>query len=164
MQCAVMEFGRNVCGLSGANTTAIDEHTPHPVIDLMEEQRAVTDMGGTMRLGTYRCKLGDGSHAARAYGIPEISERHRHRYEFNNAYREQMQQKGMIFAGLSPDGTLVEVIEIKDHPWFVACQFHPEFQSTPLNAHPLFLDFIKASSSPHIVDTGSAIDRSAVRH
>jgi CTP synthase len=164
MQCAVMEFARNVCGLSGANTTEIDEHTPHPVIDLMEEQRAVTDMGGTMRLGTYLCKLGDGSHAARAYGMPEISERHRHRYEFNNAYREQMQQKGMTFAGLSPDGNLVEVIEIKDHPWFVACQFHPEFQSTPLNAHPLFLDFIKASSGPRIVDTGSAIDRSAVRH
>tara|TARA_B100000809_G_scaffold41355_1_gene36029 strand:- start:462 stop:2108 length:1647 start_codon:yes stop_codon:yes gene_type:complete len=164
MQCAVMEFARNVCGLSGANTTEIDEHTPHPVIDLMEEQRAVTDMGGTMRLGTYLCKLGDGSHAARAYGMPEISERHRHRYEFNNAYREQMQQKGMTFTGLSPDGNLVEVIEIKDHPWFVACQFHPEFQSTPLNAHPLFLDFIKASSGPRIVETGSAIDRSAVRH
>ena len=145
MQCVVMEFARNVCGLDAANSTEFDEDTPHPVIALMDEQREVTDMGGTMRLGGWDCVLVDGSKAHQAYDAPRIRERHRHRYEFNNAYRQQMQEQGLAFAGLSPDKALVEIVEIPEHPWFVACQFHPEFQSTPLKAHPLFRDFIKAS-------------------
>ncbi len=145
MQCAVMEFARNVCGLQGANSTEFAEDTPYPVIDLMEGQREITDMGGTMRLGAYPCKLADDSRARAAYGEAEISERHRHRYEFNNTYREQMAEKGLLCSGLSPDGNLVEVVEFKDHPWFVACQFHPEFQSTPLKSHPLFRGFIAAA-------------------
>ncbi len=146
MQCAVMEFSRNVCGLVDANSTEFDKQTPHPVIALMEEQKQVTDMGGTMRLGAYPCVLSGGSRAADVYGRLSIDERHRHRYEFNNAYREQVEAKGMVLSGLSPDGELVEIVELLDHPWFVACQFHPEFQSTPLNAHPLFGSFIGAAA------------------
>jgi len=145
MQCSVMEFARNVCGMQGANSTEFNEKTAHPVIDLMEEQKAVTKKGGTMRLGVYQCLLTEGSKAVAAYGMAEISERHRHRFEFNNNYRKQFEEKGMILSGLSPDGKLVEIIELKNHPWFVACQFHPEFQSTPLKAHPLFRDFISAA-------------------
>jgi len=145
MQCAVMEFARNVCGLDAANSSEFDEDTPHPVIALMDEQRNVTDMGGTMRLGGWNCVLEVGSKAGEAYGTRQIRERHRHRYEFNNDYRQQMQEKGLALTGLSPDEALVEIVEIPDHPWFVACQFHPEFQSTPLKAHPLFREFIKAS-------------------
>ncbi len=142
LQCAVIEFARSVCKLEGANSTEFDAHTPHPVIDLMTEQEEVTDMGGTMRLGHYPCVLEPDSRAASAYAKPEVNERHRHRYEFNNAYREQFQGQGVIFSGLSPDSRLVEIIELTDHPWFIACQFHPEFQSTPLEPHPLFADFI----------------------
>lgn len=145
MQCSVMEFARNVCGMKGANSTEFDEKTQFPVIDLMEEQKAVTRKGGTMRLGVYPCRLSGGSKAASAYGASEISERHRHRFEFNNKYRKQLEDRGMILSGLSPDSKLVEVVELKDHPWFVACQFHPEFQSTPLKAHPLFRDFVAAA-------------------
>jgi CTP synthase len=145
MQCATIEFARNVCGLKNANSTEFNRKTPHPVIDLMEEQRGVTDMGGTMRLGAFPCALARGSRARKAYGQAEISERHRHRYEFNNAYREQMEKRGLRLTGLSPDGRLVEVIELRDHPWFVACQFHPEFRSTPLRAHPLFAAFVAAA-------------------
>ncbi|MDI6773821.1 MAG: CTP synthase [Verrucomicrobiota bacterium] len=145
MQCAVMEFGRNVCGLAGANSTEFDERAPHPVIDLMESQKTVKERGGTMRLGAWPCALAPESRARHAYGQNEISERHRHRYEFNNKYREQMEARGLTISGLSPDGKLVEIVELKDHPWFVACQFHPEFQSTPLDAHPLFREFVRAA-------------------
>jgi len=145
MQCAVIEFARNVCSLKKANSTEFDSKTENPVIDLMEEQTTVTMKGGTMRLGSYDCVLTDNTWAKNAYGRETVSERHRHRYEFNNSYREIMKKNGMVLAGTSPDGQLVEIIEAKDHPWFVACQFHPEFQSTPLAAHPLFRDFVSAS-------------------
>ncbi|NCC51970.1 MAG: CTP synthase [Spartobacteria bacterium] len=145
MQCAVMEFARNVCGKEGANSVEFDDKTDFPVIDLMEAQKNVKDMGGTMRLGAYPCVLGRDTKAFAAYGNEKISERHRHRYEFNNKYRAEMEARGLVFSGLSPDGHLVEIVELKDHPWFVACQFHPEFQSTPLKAHPLFSAFVGAS-------------------
>jgi CTP synthase len=145
MQCAVMEFARNVCGLAGANSTEFEEQTAHPVIHLMESQKTVRAKGGTMRLGAYPCALKDGTHARAAYAGASVSERHRHRYEFNNAYREVMAREGLVFSGLSPDGELVELVELKGHPWFVACQFHPEFQSTPLKAHPLFSGFVAAA-------------------
>ena len=145
MQCAVTEFARNVCGLAGANSTEFDPASAHPVIDLMETQRAVHAKGGTMRLGAYDCRLLEGTRAHAAYGRTAIAERHRHRYEFNNRFREELAARGLIFSGLSPDGALVEIVEVRDHPWFVACQFHPEFQSTPLAAHPLFRDFVGAA-------------------
>jgi CTP synthase len=155
MQCAVIEFARNVCGLS-ANSTEFDSGTEAPVIYLMErwydfrkervEVRSEgSQKGGTMRLGAYPCVLGNGTNAFRAYGKKEISERHRHRYEFNNAYREILTSHGMKISGLSPDGELVEIIEIEDHPWFLGCQFHPEFKSRPTDPHPLFRAFIEAS-------------------
>jgi CTP synthase len=146
MQCAVIEFARNVCGLSEANSTEFAPNTPHPVIDLLASQRTVTDKGGTMRLGSYPCRLRAGTRAAKVYGQPQIDERHRHRYEFNNAYREQFEQRGLQVAGTSPDDQLVEIIEIPDHPWFVACQFHPEFKSRPLVSHPLFKGFVAAAA------------------
>ncbi len=142
MQCSVIEFARNVCGFEGANSSEFDDETPHPVIDLMENQKRISGLGGTMRLGSYPCELLPGTHAHAAYGVSTVHERHRHRYEFNNAYREKMRMRGMVFSGVSPDGALVEIIELQDHPWFVACQFHPEFQSKPLAPHPLFRDFI----------------------
>jgi len=145
MQCSVMEFARNVCGMKGANSTEFNDKTQYPVIDLMEDQKSVTKKGGTMRLGVYPCVLSEGSKALKAYCTADISERHRHRFEFNNSFRKQIEDKGMMLSGLSPDGKLVEIVELKNHPWFVACQFHPEFQSTPLKAHPLFRDFIAAS-------------------
>jgi CTP synthase len=145
MQMAVVEFARNILGLTRANSTEFDAATPVPVIHLMEEQKSVSNMGGTMRLGAYPCVLREGTLAAAAYGTLEISERHRHRYEFNNAFRSQMQEKGMILSGLSPDEKLVEMIELKDHPYFVACQFHPEFKSRPTVPHPLFGRFITAA-------------------
>jgi len=145
MQCAVIEFARNVCGMAGANSTEFDASTEFPVIDLMPEQRQITRKGATMRLGSYPCRLEADSKARAAYGVEEIRERHRHRYEVNNDYREALGQKGLRFPGLSPDGQLVEMIEITDHPWFVASQFHPEFQSSPLKSHPLFREFICAA-------------------
>jgi len=145
MQCAVIEFARNVCNLEGANSTEADPDTPHPVISLLEEQRNIKNLGGTMRLGAYPCRLQPNTRAAEAYGCEMISERHRHRYEFNNEYRERLTAKGMVLSGLSPDGQLVEIIELRDHPWFVATQFHPEFKSRPVAAHPLFRSFIKAA-------------------
>lgn len=145
MQMAVAEFARNVCGLAGANSSEFDEQTPHPVIHLMDEQKEIKKKGGTMRLGGYACVLKEGSLAFKVYGRKKIFERHRHRYEFNNSYRELFNTKGMILSGLSPDKTLVEVIEIKDHPWFVGCQFHPEFKSRPTDCHPLYKGFIKAA-------------------
>jgi len=145
MQCAAIEFARNVCGLEDADTTENRPDCAHPVICLMEEQKKVTQMGATMRLGAYPCVLAEGSLARAAYGKAEVRERHRHRYEFNNAYREMFARHGMRFSGLSPDGQLVEIIELVDHPWFVAVQFHPEFRSTPVRPHPLFVAFIGQS-------------------
>jgi CTP synthase len=145
MQLAVVEFARNACGLGGANSSEFDERSPAPVVDLMPDQVGITKKGGTMRLGAYPCRVQEGSRAFDAYRAKEISERHRHRYEVNNAYREALQEKGMVLSGLSPDGKLVEMVEIPDHPWFVGCQFHPEFKSRPMSPHPLFQAFIGAS-------------------
>jgi CTP synthase len=156
MQIAVVEFARNVAHMKGANSKEFDQTTPYPVIYLMIEwyddktettqRRDVTsDKGGTMRLGAYPCMLIKGTLAYDAYGVLNISERHRHRYEFNNAFKEKLEEKGMVTSGASPDGELVEIIEIKDHPWFLGCQFHPEFKSRPMNPHPLFREFVRAS-------------------
>ncbi len=145
MQCAVTEFARNVAGLKEANSTEFNEETPHPVIALLAEQQGVKEMGGTMRLGAYPCRVKTQTLASKAYGEKVIFERHRHRYEFNNLYREKLEGAGMVLSGLSPDGSLVEMIELKNHPWFVAVQFHPEFKSKPNAAHPLFRAFVKAS-------------------
>lgn len=145
LQCAVIEFARSVCKLKGAHSTEIDTETPHPVVCLMEEQEEVVDLGGTMRLGAWPCTLRKGSHSAKAYQVAGIQERHRHRYEVNNKYRESFEQKGLLLTGTSPDGKLVEIVEVKDHPWFVAVQFHPEFKSQPLKPHPLFSGFIEAA-------------------
>jgi CTP synthase len=145
MQCAVIEFARNPCGLTGANSREFDPHTPHPVIDLLPTQRGITHLGGTMRLGAYPCRLVSSSNAGRAYGTMEISERHRHRYEVNNEYRDILARQGLLFSGFSPDGHLVEMVELPSHPWFVGGQFHPEFKSRPRRAHPLFREFIRAS-------------------
>jgi len=145
MQMAVIEYARNVCGLAGANSSEVDEDTPHAVIDLMSDQRVVTKKGGTMRLGAYPCVLAEHSVAAKLYGKRKISERHRHRYEFNNEYRETLTKNGLILSGVSPDDSLVEIVEIADHPWFVACQFHPEFKSRPFDCHPLFKGFVRAA-------------------
>ncbi len=145
MQCAVIEFARNVAGLEGAHSAEFSSTTPYPVIDLMEEQRGVKEKGGTMRLGAYPCVLKEGTFSFESYGKKEISERHRHRYEFNNRFRETLEKAGLVIAGTSPDEKLVEVVEIKNHPWFVAVQFHPEFKSRPRSPHPLFVNFIKAA-------------------
>jgi CTP synthase len=156
MQVAVIEFARNVGGLAGANSTEIDENAPYPVIYLMEEwfneqtqtierRDIYSDKGATMRLGAYPCRIMPGSLAAKAYEKTDISERHRHRFEFNNAFRQTLTEKGLVVSGVSPRGDLVEIIEIKDHPWYLGCQFHPEFKSRPMTPHPLFKDFIKAS-------------------
>ncbi|MBN1595058.1 gamma-glutamyl-gamma-aminobutyrate hydrolase family protein, partial [candidate division FCPU426 bacterium] len=147
LQCAVVEFARHVAGFKKAHSTEMDAETPHPVISLLTEQQGVKDLGGTMRLGAYPCRVMTKSLAAKAYGEKVIFERHRHRYEVNNLFRETFEQRGMVFSGLSPDGALVEMLELKDHPWFLATQFHPEFKSKPTSAHPLFRDFIKAALS-----------------
>ncbi|MBD3390685.1 MAG: CTP synthase [Chitinivibrionales bacterium] len=144
MQTAVIEFARNVLKLADADSMENHENTPHPVIHLMEEQKRIMNLGGTMRLGAYPCVLTKGSIARKAYGKESISERHRHRYEFNNEYREACEKQGMVLSGLSPNKMLVEIVELKDHPWFVGCQFHPEFKSRPIDVHPLFRDFIGA--------------------
>jgi CTP synthase len=144
MQVATIEFARNVCGLENANSTEFDLETPHPVISLLDEQRDVTEKGATMRLGTWPTHLRDGTLAKQVYGVAEISERHRHRYEFNMKYHDRMTEKGFVISGTSPDGMLVELIELRGHPWFLACQFHPEFQSKPNNPHPMFKGFIAA--------------------
>ncbi len=144
MQIAVIEFARHVVGLTGAHSTEFDKDGPHPVVDLMAHQREITNKGATMRLGAYPCKLAKGSLAERVYGTTTISERHRHRFEVNNAYRDRLAEKGLSLSGLSPDGSLVEMCEIPDHPWFLACQFHPEYKSRPLAPHPLFRGFVGA--------------------
>jgi CTP synthase len=145
MQCAVIEFARNVCGWSDANSTEFDEKTPYPVIDLMNEQRDIQDMGGTMRLGLYDCSLTEGTLVREIYGKDAIQERHRHRFEVNNQLRYKLSEYGMTFAGVNPKRDLVEIIELHDHPWFVGVQFHPEYRSTAANPHPLFIDFVKAA-------------------
>ncbi len=147
MQIAVIEFARDVLGLKNANSIEFDPSTPDPIIALMEDQKGIKDMGGSMRLGAYRCRLKEGSRARGAYGEDLVSERHRHRYEFNNAYAERMEKAGMLISGINPERELVEIVELKDHPWFLAVQFHPEFQSKPNRAHPLFADFIRAALS-----------------
>jgi CTP synthase len=144
MQMAVAEFSRNVCGLEWANSTEFDPETPHPVIHLMDDQRSVTDKGGTMRLGAYDCVIPNGSRCNEIYGAAEISERHRHRYEFNLEYKDRLEEKGLVAGGISPNGKLVELVEFADHPWFIGCQFHPEFKSRPMDPHPLFVSYIAA--------------------
>ena len=145
MQFSVIEFARHVAGLEGANSTEVDPKTPHPVIDLLPEQREIEEKGATMRLGNWPCVLAPGTRAREAYGRERLDERHRHRYEFNPEYRERLEQAGLVLSGTSPDGRLVEIVEVADHPWFVACQFHPEFASTPFEPHPLFVAFIAAA-------------------
>jgi CTP synthase len=144
LQIAVIEFARNVAGLAGANSLEFDEKTPHPVITLMEEQKQIVDKGATMRLGSYECALVPGTRAGDAYGAPSVRERHRHRYEFNNAYIDRLTAAGMRVSGRNPKRDLVEIVELADHPWFVGVQFHPEFQSKPNRAHPLFRAFVAA--------------------
>lgn len=149
MQCAVIEFARHVVGLDRAHSTEFDKDTPHPVICLLDEQKTITDKGGTMRLGAHPARLEPGSKVAAAYGQELVSERHRHRYEFNNIYRHQFAAHDLFASGTSPDGMLVEVIELGDHPWFVAVQYHPEFKSKPTAAHPLFSAFVAAAMERH---------------
>ncbi len=145
MQLATVEFARNVLGLDGAHSAEINPTTPHPIIDLLPEQKDVEDLGGTLRLGVYACRLQDNTKAYDAYAEEVVYERHRHRYEFNNQYRQDMESAGFVFSGKSPDDRLIEIIEVKDHPWFVASQFHPEFKSRPNRPQPLFRDFIEHS-------------------
>jgi len=145
MQCAVVEFSRHVLGLSDASTTELNPKARHPVIDMMEEQKKITTKGGTMRLGAYGCKIKKGSRAFHIYGDTMIQERHRHRYEFNNKYLEQIEEAGLKATGVNPDTGLVEIVELKDHPWFVGVQYHPELKSTVLNPHPLFVKFVEAA-------------------
>jgi CTP synthase len=145
LQVAIIEFARNVCGLPETNSSEFEAECENPVISLMDSQRTVEDMGGTMRLGAYPCQLKPGSRAAQIYGKEEVSERHRHRYEVNNAYRDVLAEYGMQCTGLSPDGSLVELIELPDHPWFIGCQFHPELKSRPMEPHPLFASFVAAA-------------------
>jgi CTP synthase len=147
MQCTVIEFARNVCGLKKANSTEFNKKTSSPVISLLEEQIKVKDLGGTMRLGAYPCRIKKGTLAFRIYGRALVRERHRHRYEFNNRYKTLFEKKGMVFSGVYSKKNLVEIIELKSHPYFIAVQFHPEFKSKPDYAHPLFREFIKAALS-----------------
>jgi CTP synthase len=160
MQCAVIEFARNVLHLDDAHSTEIKEYTQHPVIDLMAEQKSIQNMGGTMRLGAYPCALKEGTAAHMAYGRQNIEERHRHRYEFNNNYLEQFEEKGMIASGLNPNSGLVEMIELPSHPWFVASQFHPEYASTVEAPHPLFISFVQASIKNRLAASKSGTTRS----
>ena len=147
MQMAVIEYARNILGLKGANSTEMDEQTAHPVIDLMEEQKTITDKGGTMRLGAWACKLEENSIVHDVYGTAQIKERHRHRYEYNDDYRDRLEAAGMHATGINPETGLVEIIEIPAHPWFVGVQYHPEYKSTVANPHPLFVAFVKAAYS-----------------
>lgn len=145
MQCAVIEFARNVCGLKGANSSEFALDSPYPVVHLMPDQENIAKKGGTMRLGGYPCHLQEGTAAYEAYACPDISERHRHRYEINNEHRKTLEDNGLTICGISPDGKLVEIIELNEHPWFVACQFHPEFKSRPNRPHPLFMGLVRTA-------------------
>ena len=147
LQAAVVDFARHVAGIQNATTAEYAPDAEHPVISLMEEQKAISDLGGTMRLGAFDCTLATDTHSRRAYGTTAISERHRHRFEFNNAYRKTFEAAGLMFSGTSPDGKLVEIVEVTEHPFFIASQFHPEFGSRPERPHPLFREFIKVSRS-----------------
>ena len=149
MQCAVIEFARNVANLENANSTEFDKNTNYKVVDLMEEQKNIAGYGATMRLGAYPCKIQKGSKAYQAYGRDEISERHRHRFEFNNQYKDLLMSKGLVISGTSPDGLLAEIVEIPENDFFVACQFHPEFKSRPQNPHPLFMGLVNAALNRH---------------
>jgi CTP synthase len=144
MQMAVVEFARNVCGIEDAFSSEFKEDAAHPVIHIMENQKKVTRKGGTMRLGACPCQLVEGTLARRIYGAQDISERHRHRYEFNNSYRENLEKGGLTISGIYPQADLVEIVELADHPWFLGCQFHPEFRSRPMEPHPLFESFVGA--------------------
>ncbi|MEN3330647.1 MAG: synthase [Blastocatellia bacterium] len=155
MQCLTIEFARHVAALDGADSTEFDDDTPHPVIFKLRDLIGIDQMGGTMRLGAYPCNLEEGSLAARIYGAPEISERHRHRYEFNPRYEDELGGHGLIFSGKSPDGKFIEIVELPDHPWFLGCQFHPEFKSKPLDPHPLFVSFVKAAYEHRLRDEAS---------
>jgi CTP synthase len=155
LQCAVIEFARNVCGLEGANSSEFDPATPHPVIDLLPEQKNVTDLGGSMRLGAQPCHVVPGTKAERVYGERVVYERHRHRYEVNPAYHEALSGKGLVFSGLSPDGRLVEIVELEGHPFFMAGQFHPELRSRPTRPHPLFRDFVGAAQARAHAEAGA---------
>ncbi len=163
MHAAVIEFARNVLGLTGASSTEVTKDTADPVISILDEQREVEEKGGTMRLGAWPCDLIPGTKAAEAYGCSRVDERHRHRYEFNNSYRDRMEEAGLKISGISPDGKLVEIVEVTDHPWFVACQFHPEYQSRPVEAHPFFRELVSAAvnrakgTAPE--NAGKALDR-----
>jgi CTP synthase len=145
MQVMVIEFARYLLGNESPNSTEFDHSTRYPVIDLLPEQRSISDMGGTMRLGVYPCRLVPGTRAAEAYGVSEVLERHRHRFELNNVFRDMFDKGGLVSSGVSPDGRLVEVGEVADHPWMVGSQFHPEFQSRPNRPHPLFMGLVRAA-------------------
>lgn len=151
MQCAVIEFARHVCGMADANSSEFNPNSTHPVIDLMPEQLDVEDLGGTMRLGLYPCKVYPDTLTSKAYNAELIYERHRHRYEFNNAFREEIVGKGLVLGGTLPNGRLVEIVELpeSEHPWFLGAQFHPEFKSRPTNPHPLFREFVGAAVKHH---------------
>ena len=166
MQCAVIEFARDECGLAGANSSEFDPHSPHPVIDLMDAQRNVVDKGGTMRLGAYPAKLLPGTIVQKAYGEEVVYERHRHRYEVNNKYRARLEDAGLVCSGTSPDDRLVEFVELPDHPFFVGTQAHPEFKSRPDRPHPLFAAFVQAAARPGRRSPAAppAPDRRARRH
>ena len=146
MQTAIIEFARNVMGLKEGHSSEFAPECGDAVISLMESQQHLTDMGGTMRLGAYPCRLGPGTRAAEIYGVPQVSERHRHRYEVSNAYRDRFVEHGLTLSGVSPDGSLVEIVELQTHPWFIGCQFHPELQSRPNRPHPLFASFVGAAA------------------
>lgn len=160
-QVAVIEYARNVCGLNGSHSAEFLHDTADPVICLMDSQHQVTDLGGTMRLGSYPAKLRPGSRVQQIYGVQEISERHRHRYEVNNAYRDILEDHGMRFSGISPDGSLIEVAELPDHPWFLGCQYHPELKSRPMRPHPLFVSFLEAAMAHR--DAGVGVNRGEPR-
>jgi CTP synthase len=165
MQCAVVEFARNVLDMKGAHSTEMNADTEFPVISMMEEQKKVTNKGGTMRLGEYPCSISKGSRAYSAYGKSRITERHRHRYEFNNEFLARFEAAGMIASGINPDTELVEIVEIKNHPWFVGVQFHPEYKSTVLTPHPLFVRFVKAAleqRNAHNVQEGQSTSATAM--
>ena len=147
MQVIVIEFARNVCKLSGANSKEMDPSTYHPVIDIMKEQKNLSGMGGSMRLGAYPCDLLENSLAARAYGKLHISERHRHRYEFNNAYKERLENAGLVLSGICTERNLIEIVELKNHAWYLGAQFHAELKSRPVRPHPLFNGFINAAAN-----------------
>ncbi len=145
MQISVIEYARDVAGIEDANSREFDENGKHLVIDLMEDQMRIVRKGGTMRLGAYPCKIVKGTMLEKAYGLKQVDERHRHRFEFNNEYRDELTENGLVISGTTPDDFLVEIVELPEHPWFIGCQFHPEFKSRPNNAHPLFASFVKAA-------------------